>query len=724
MKRILIFFILASYLFIRSASAGSPPDEGMWIPILLDENKAELKKAGCKLTPKQIFDANNSSLKDAVVWFNGGCTGEIVSDNGLIFTNHHCGYGAIVSLSTPQDNLLDNGFWAKNYAEEKPAKGLFIQFVIRIEDVSQKVISELGNVSEADRNAKLGDIYKSLIDKVVADEKTKGNNYEAIIRETYKGNAYYMFVMERFNDIRLVGTPPWSIGKFGGETDNWMWPRHTGDFSVFRVYADGNNHSASYSPNNKPYKPKHFLPISIKGFNPGDFSMILGFPGRTNRFEFSQGIDVAINSVNPTLVDLRDIRLKAWKEQMNKSDSLNLLLASQYASIANYWKYYIGQTEQLKHLHVYEEKKKEETEFNTWAAGKPEYQNLMTEVENTYAPYRTVAVQRTFINEGLLTTNLASLASLGYSLDTLLAKNDTTGVKKLTRLYSDRVDGAFKSFIRESDQKIFAEVLNYYYTHCRKEDLSPFIHTIFERYPASSEEASFKKYAEDVYNKSLFASKTRFADLISNPSSDKLRGDLGVEFVREILQNYIKRFKPAADAFTANIGGLGREYVKGVMQMHPEKKFYPDANSSMRFTYGSIQDYDPKDGVHYKYYTTLDGVMEKYEPGNEEFDLPKKLIDLYYAKDYGRYAMKNGQLPVGFITNNDITGGNSGSPVMNAKGELIGLAFDGNWEAMSGDIAFDKKYKRTICVDVRYVLFCIDKLGGATNIINELKITQ
>lgn len=716
MKRFVLFLLLFTYAF---AKATTPPDEGMWLPILLGENSSDLKKAGCKLTAKQIYDANKSSLKDAIVWFGGGCTGEVMSNNGLVFTNHHCGYESIVNLSTTKDNILDNGFWAKSFAEERPAKGLTVAFVVRMEDVTAKVQGMLAGVSEADRAAKLQAIYKT-----ITEETIKGTSYEALVREAYKGNAYYLFVLERFKDIRLVGTPPWSIGKFGGDIDNWMWPRHTGDFSVFRIYADSNNHAASYSPNNRPYKPKHFLPVNIQGLKAGDFSMIMGFPGRTNRYEFSQGIDVAINSVNPTLVDLRDIRLKAWKEQMDKSDSIRLLLASQYAGIANYWKYFIGQTEQLKRLKIYDEKKAEEAAFNTWAADKPDYKNVIPGVENAYKNYRSIAVQRTFITEGILTTSLSSLASIGYNLDTLLAKGDVGSAKKITAQYLERIDALYKTFIRASDQKIFAQVLNYYYTHCNKADLAPFVKTIFERYPASSEEASFAKYAEDVYNKSLFANKTRFTDLMNNPTADKLRGDLAIEFVREMYQNYVTRFKPTIDAFNAEIGGLGRSYIKGLMAMQPNRRFYPDANSSLRFTYGHVQDYEPKDGVHFKYYTTLDGIMEKYEPGNEDFDLPAKLIDLYKAKDYGRYAMKNGQLPVAFITNNDITGGNSGSPVMNAKGELIGLAFDGNWEAMSGDIAFDKQYKRTICVDARYVLFCIDKLGGATNIINELKIIQ
>ncbi len=709
-----IIFLLA-FIFTKAVT---PPDEGMWLPILLGNNQADMQAHGSKLTAEQIYSINNSSIKDAIVWFGGGCTGEVVSDKGLVFTNHHCGYSYITAHSTPADNILDNGFWAKSMQQEKPANGLSVAFVVRIEDVTSKVMAEVTGVTEEAKAAKLAAAYKKL-----TDEAIKGTGYEALVREFFRGNAYYLFVLERYNDVRLVGTPPQNIGKFGGDVDNWMWPRHTGDFSIFRIYANKENKPAAYAADNVPYKPKHSLPVSIKGVKQGDYAMIMGFPGRTNRYEFANGIDVAINSVNPAIVDLRDIRLKAWKEEMDKDVNVRLELSSTYANISNYWKYYIGQTEQLKHLKVYEQKAKEEIEFNNWAKGKNEYTTIISDVDAEYANYKSIAVQRTYINEGLMANNVASLASLGLQLDTMLANGHMEDARKLGEKIIPRITDS-KMQIKAADKKIMAEVLEYYYNHCSPANRAPIINTIISKSKGKTSKEKFMNYAEMVYAKSIFADSARLIAFLKKPSLKALKKDPAYQYVKGFMTNYYEKFKPAIDAFGVRNATLSRLYVKGLMEMQPGRTFYSDANSSLRVSYGNVQDYEPKDAVKFGYMTTLDGVMEKYNPADPEFTIPKELIDLYNKKDFGRYATADGHLPVGFITNNDITGGNSGSPVMNANGELIGLAFDGNWEAMSGDIFFDKKYKRTICVDVRYVLFCIDKLGGATNIINELKITE
>jgi len=669
---------------------------------------------GLKLTPEQLYDVNNSSLKDAIVWFNGGCTGEIISSKGLVLTNHHCGYDAIASLSTPQDNILDNGFWAKELKYERPKPGMWVSIVQRMDDVTDKVLAELKGVEEKDRATKLTAIYKKL-----TDEAVKGTHYEAQVREMFKGNAYYLFIFEKFTDIRLVGTPPQNIGKFGGDPDNWVWPRHTGDFSMFRIYAGKDNKPAAYSTENVPYQPKHSLPVSIKGVKEGDYAMIYGFPGRTNRYEFSQGIELAQNQINPTIVNLRDIRLKAWKEVMDKSEKDRLVLSAQYAQVANYWKYFIGQTEQLKRLKVYEFKKNAEGDFAKWSNGKAEYQNVLSNVEAAYAAYRPYALQRTYLNEGVFGIHINNIA---FSMYAYATAKDTAAASKAIATATKNAERYYESFFPSADEKIMRQILLMYYNNVPK-DQHPAAFTELLKQGNTPEEA-FANYAKKVYSSSMFISKDKYEAFLKNPSVKALNEDVLYPVVAALYSNYVDNYKSKVDEFNAATGKEGRMYIKGLMEMQPNRTFYPDANSSLRLTYGAVQSYDPKDGVHYDFTTTLDGVMEKYNPNDFEFTVPQRLIDLYNKKEFGDYKLKDGRMPVAFITNNDITGGNSGSPVINGKGQLIGLAFDGNWEAMSGDIVFDQKYKRTINVDIRYVLFLIDKYGEAGNIISELNVIK
>ncbi|MCA0426391.1 MAG: S46 family peptidase [Bacteroidetes bacterium] len=716
MKKLYAILLMASVLL----SSTSKADEGMWIPLLLKKyNYEQMKAKGLKLSAEQLYDVNQNSLKDAIVWFNGGCTGEIISSEGLVLTNHHCGYDAIAALSTKEDNILDNGFWAKDKTAERYKPGMFVSIVQRIEDVSDKVLEGLKGVEESKRAAKLAEIFKGL-----TAEAVKGTHYEASVREMFKGNAYYLFVFEKFTDIRLVGTPPQSVGKFGGDADNWMWPRHTGDFSMFRIYANKENKPASYSTANVPYRPKHHLPVSLKGIKEGDYAMIMGFPGRTNRYEFSQGIDLAVQKVNPTIVKLRDIRLKAWKEVMEKNVSDRLLLSSDYASVANYWKYFIGQTEQLKRLKVYDYKKELEGKFADFASTKPEYQNVLSNVEKAYAAYRPYALQRTYLGEGILGVTMNGIASSLFPyVSAVKEKNDTAAARKALAAARAVNEETYAAFFASADQKILAQILENYYNDIPADQHPEFMKTILKSKGKTNTE-KFQNYAAMVYKKSLFNNKASFEAFLNNPSLKKLESDPCYQMVNAFYTNYLTKFKSKIDEFNNAIAPEGRAYVRGLMEMMPYKTFYPDANSSLRLTYGSVQSYDPKDAVHFDYQTTLDGVMEKYNPEDFEFQAPQKLLDLYKSKDFGRYALPNGKMPVAFITNNDITGGNSGSPVMDGEGNLIGLAFDGNWEAMSGDIVFDEKYKRTINVDIRYVLFLIDKLGAAPHIVNEMSIRQ
>jgi hypothetical protein len=710
--------LLYTMMALLILSTGVKADEGMWIPLLLKKyNYEEMKAKGLKLTAEQLYDVNNSSMKDAIVWFNGGCTGEIISNKGLVLTNHHCGYGAIAEKSTPQDNILDNGFWAKNNGEEKPIQGMWVSIVQKIEDVSDKIIPELKGLTEKERAAKLQTISKQLI-----DEAKKGNKLEVQLREMFKGNAYYLFTFQRFTDIRLVGTPPQSVGKFGGDADNWMWPRHTGDFSMFRIYANKNNEAASYAPDNVPYVPKHSLPVNTKGVKEGDFAMVYGFPGRTNRYEFSQGIDLAVEKINPTIVNLRDIRLKAWKEVMDKNEGDRLKLSANYAQIANYWKYFIGQTEQLKRLKVYDFKKENEAKFNVFAKGKAEYENVLTNVEKAYQAYKPYALQRTYLSEGILGVSMNAKASalLGYANN---INKDTAAANKALKSAMASNAEFYDAFFPSADEKILAQILEMYFNSIPSDQHPAYMATILKSKGKTNTE-KFRNFAKMVYTKSMFTSPEKLDAFAKSPSYKKLMADPCFAMVNAFYNHYLNNYKEKVDAFNDAIGPEGRSYIKGLMEMNPNKTFYPDANSSLRLTYGSVQSYEPKDAVKFDYITTMDGIMEKYNPSDFEFNAPQKLIDLYHAKDFGEYKNADGKMPVAFITNNDITGGNSGSPVIDGNGNLIGLAFDGNWEAMSGDIVFDAKYKRTINVDIRYVLFLIDKLGGAPHIVQEMNLVK
>ena len=695
-------------------------DEGMWLPMLIGKNYEQMKKQGFKLTPEDLYSVNKASIKDAIVSFGGFCTGEIVSKNGLIFTNHHCGYDAAASNSTPENNILDNGFYAKSFQEEKPIRGLFVRFLVRMEDVTPQVMAALAGAEEKNKAAKIAEISKNITTDAIS-----GTSMEADVRDIYKANQYLLFIYERFNDIRLVGIPSQSIGKFGGDTDNWEWPRHTGDFSVFRVYADANNKAATYSANNKPYTPKKSLPISIKGIKNGDFSMVYGFPGRTDRYLTSYGVNLATEKTNPTIVKLRDIRLKAWKEEMDKNVDTRLKLSSQYASIANYWKYFIGQTEQLKRLKISEEKKKQEEEFTQWAASSPENTVLMSAYKNTYTAYEPYAVHITYVNEGLLASAfIRNVNQIGSMIKSMNArKEDLAYQSQIKQNLNALVDNYQNTYSEKADKKIFAKILTSFYQDVPKSQHPKFITLILEDFWKGSVAASFINYADQLWEKSNLIDPEKMRIFLANPSLEALENDPAYKYASNLVpQDYIKNnFGSVLSDFQNEKNRLDNLYLKALLVKNKGALSYPDANSTMRISYGTIQNYSPKDGIIYDIKTSIDGMVAKYQPGDDEFDLPKSLLEAFAKRDFREYA-EAGTLPVGFISNNDITGGNSGSPVLNGNGELIGIAFDGNWEAMSGDIAFDKQYKRTISVDIRFVLWCIDVLGGAKNLIDELDI--
>lgn len=692
-------------------------DEGMWLPWLLKSQTTEaMKKKGLKLTADQLYDLNKSSLKDAIVWFGGGCTGEIISANGLVLTNHHCGYDYISNLSTSADNILDNGFWAKNMQEERPVAGLTVAFVVKVEDITTEVLDAVKGLSEKERTAKLQSLYKTIIERT-----TKGTHYEAQCREMYKGNAYYVFTFERFTDVRLVGTPPQNIGKFGGETDNWMWPRHTGDFSMFRVYMGKDGKPAKYSPENLPLKAKHHLPINLKGINSGDYAMIMGFPGRTNRYEFSQGVKIATDLVDPAIVALRDVRLNAWREQMKKDTDIRLKLSGDFASVANYWKFFRGEAEQLKNNKVYEQKQKDEKVFGAWAATKEEYKTLLADVEKTFAAYKPYSLQGIYLREGIYAPTVVKYAQFASMLEDAVAKNDKEKLEATKKQLLDAVnDLPYDQPIVEADKRLFDSILVLYYNNIPKDQQAPYFADVILKYAATPREA-IKAYTDYVFDNSIFANADMARGFIKNPRISMLKNDVAFKHFDAFRKHYNTTFKGKVDEFNESILALGRKYIKGLMEMNPTKQYYPDANSSLRLTYGTVKSY-----MKFPMITNLDEVIEKNKknPDNVEFSIPDRLKELHKNKDYGRYAMKDGKLPVAFLSDNDITGGNSGSPVIDGEGRIIGLAFDGNWEAMSGNIHFDPKNKRTINVDIRYVLWLIEKYGQAPNIVNEMTIIQ
>lgn len=693
-------------------------DEGMWIPMLIGKNYAEMSRLGLTLSAEDIYSINNSSLKDAILHFGGGCTAEVISKEGLVLTNHHCGYDAIATLSTVQKNYLDNGFWAKNKSQELPAEGLSVMFLERMEDVTSIVKTSIGGATGKEFTKKFDAIAKELSDEAAEDGK-----YVANVKEYFGGNQFFLLVYKKYTDIRLVGTPPKSLGKFGGDTDNWMWPRHTADFSMFRIYAGKDNEPAAYSASNVPFKPKHHLPVDASGQDEGDYAMIMGYPGRTNRYEVSYGVKLSINETNPAIVSIRDKRLEIMRKHMKGNKAVYLKLTSSYSRIANYWKYFIGQTEQLKRLNVVGEKQEAEEDFSMWARENDlKNRSLMNEFEEIYENYTPYAKHGVYFSEAFRASTLTKLASSMGPLAAALKKGeDADKIKKLTEDAQKGYKALMKEYDAGTEKEIFAAMAKMYYNNVPV-DQHPSVYeeVIFKKYGKTDK--AYTNYANYVFSNSFLANEAKFKAFLKNPKLEQIENDPAYIYTQSFVKNFTEKYAPKIETFNNEKKDLHRRYVKGLMKMNPGKKMYPDANSTMRVTYGKVAGYSNSEGKKFNHFTTLDQAVAKYKPNDDEFDMPKELIALAKKKDYGVWADKDGTLHTCFITDNDITGGNSGSPVINGDGELIGTAFDGNWEAMSGDIAFDKKYKRTIVCDIRFVLFLVDKLGHAPNIINEMDI--
>lgn len=703
LKRFILFITLVS-LGVGNTFA----DEGMWLPFLLGKNYEQMKKLGLKITPEQIYSVNNSSLKDAVVNFGNFCTGEIVSQDGLILTNHHCGFDAIQSHSSVEHDYITDGFWAMDRSKELSNPGLTATFLIRMEDVTSRYAGK----SEEEQEALLIELDK---------EYSEADAYTIEVEDFFEGNQKILFVYQVFKDIRLVGAPPSSVGKFGGDTDNWMWPRHTGDFSLFRVYMSKDGKPAEYSKDNVPFHPRQHLSVSLAGVQKNDFAMVMGYPGSTERYMTSYGVAMNYYQSNPAKIKLRETRLAIMKQGMDADPKVRIQYASKYARVSNYYKYFIGQNQGLKRLHVIEDKQAEEAAFDAWVkedtSRVAQYGTVLTSYKKIYEVYSNVNLPYIYIQEAAFGTEIlefAYKASKYYNL--LKAGQDATAAKAT---FAAAAEDYFKDYNKTTDQKVFAALLKMYY-----DDIDKSLHPGIFKEIEKKYKGNFEKYAAMVFTKSIFANKNLFDAFMAAPTAAALEKDPGYACMSSILGDFRTNLGPGLGNIFAALEIVNKNYLKAILEMHPNEAIYPDANFTMRLTYGTVQDYIPRDAVYYSYSTTLEGIIEKEDSTNEEFIVPKKLKELYNAKSYGNYANAEGQLPICFITTNDITGGNSGSPVMNDKGELIGIAFDGNWEAMSGDIIYEPALQRTICVDIRYVLFMIDQYAGASHLINEMTVVK
>ena len=711
----LMTFVLSFGVCFANPKAN--PDEGMWLPMFFKQlNHSTMQKMGLKLSAEQLYSINNSSLKDAIVQMGDFCTGEIVSDKGLMFTNHHCGYDAIVSQSTVEHDYLNNGFVSQSYEEELPIPGLYVSFLVRMADVTKEVLAENINTPE---NATEEAIQKNIGDLIV--KYSEEGKYKVEVKPFFEGLEYYMFIYEVFNDVRLVFAPPASIGKYGGDTDNWMWPRHTGDFAVFRVYADKDNQPAEYSKDNVPYKPKHFLPISIKGVEKGDFTMIWGYPGSTERYMTSYEVANTINISDPAVIKAGEALLPVMKKMMDTDNAINLKYASDYASYMNLWKNKKGELRGLKRLDVYGKKKAIEDRLVEWIAKDADrqarYGNVISDLESASKVIAEAPVTQYswYGNLGLMTSKTSLTAFRSFMFAGMLESGQVPeeGIPLLMGALTSEIENLYATTDLATEKEMFKALANLLLTVPSLQELE-----ILKEYKENPD-----KFVNKAFEKSVLTNRKAFEKFAKKPNFKAFQKDK-IAHIAMLAYALITDSSPEFEEANAKFAKANMLFIEALRKMDPTLVQYPNANFTMRMTYGQVLDYFPADAVHYDYVTTMEGLMEKEDATNPEFIVPAKLKELYEAKDYGQYADKDGKLIVCFLSNNDITGGNSGSPILNAEGHLIGLAFDGNWEAMSGDIAFEPELQRTINVDARYVLFVMDKFAGAKRLIDELTIVK
>jgi hypothetical protein len=709
-------FIFSLFAFLVMAPASLFANEGMWFLMHIERlNQRDMQKMGLQLTPEEIYSINNNSLKDAIVQFSGFCTAEIISKDGLVLTNHHCGYGAISDLSTPENNYLRDGFWAKDRASELSAKGMYVRFFVRMDDVTKRMLSVVNDkMTEAEREKALNqEIAK------IQKENDGGGKYTVSVRSFFQGNEFYYFVYEDYKDVRLVGTPTESIGKFGGDTDNWEWPRHTGDFALFRVYADRDNKPADFNATNIPLKPKHHLPVSMKGVQENDFAMILGYPGRTNRWMPAQGIDQNVNFAYPAWVEGSKTGMDVMKKYMDTDDKIRLMYASKFASVANYWKNRQGMIDALSKFQTAKTKAVTEAKFDKWANKKENkefYGDVITNINAFYGMTNEKSRHDNYLQTMFRTSAMGvQPMRLGRQLQSYAKASANERANMKPRL-SAAIENMFAGMHLPLEREVLGAQLLLYANKAGYALAS-------EVQKIKDQGGDFSAYANAAFDLSIFSSKERLMAFLELPNENIITND--PMFI--LSSNLVEHLNAKSDELAAaeeKYQVAFRRLVDGLQKSKLSTVLYPDANSTLRLTYGKVRSLpaDKRNDAKTNFYTTLKGMVAKHKEGDPEFDLSRPLIELYNKKDFGPYADKAGFMPVNFLTDNDITGGNSGSPVLNGKGELIGLAFDGNIEAMAGDVIFDKNLQRTINVDIRFVLFIIDKYAGAKHIIDELTL--
>ena len=718
-KIIILFIFLA--LSTKSLHAG----EGMWLPLLLSQlNEKEMRDMGMRITAEDIYSINHSSLKDAIVLFGGGCTGELVSDQGLLLTNHHCGYGNIQKHSSLEHDYLTNGFWSQRLEEELPNPGLKVTFLVRMEDVTAQILEGTSN----NLTQKVRDSIIQANSKVIIKESITGTHYNAQVKPFYNGNQFYLFVTETFTDVRLVGAPPSNIGKFGGDTDNWMWPRHTGDFSMFRIYAGKDNKPAEYSKDNVPYHPAKHLTISLKGIKEGDFTFVYGFPGTTQEYIPSNAIDMIALQHNPIAISLRQQRLEIIDKAMESDRLTRIQYSAKAAGIANYWKKMIGESRGIKRLDAINKKQAFEQEFQQWAQSNSQtnakYGQLLPTFGKAYSAYVPVYNAYTFLTEGLMGIEQVRFA---YGFSTLVKQcNDvsktTADITKLVESLKESSGAFYKNYNSKLDKKLFEALMNTYLLSCESSFQVPVV-----KETAAKFKGNVTAWADDFYKKTIFSDSTKlfaFLDNFKRKNAGKIAKDPSYILAAGIFNYWQNTFSPIVSAFSTTNDSLQRVYIAGQMEMQPDKRFYPDANSTLRIAYGNVKSYQPADAVKYNWFTTLDGIMEKENPDIYDYVVEPKLKELYNLRDYGRYADADQSMHVGFIASNHTTGGNSGSPVLNADGHLIGINFDRCWEGTMSDLMYDPDQCRNISLDIRYCLFIIDKMAGAKRLVDEMTIVE
>ncbi|MGI8892695.1 MAG: S46 family peptidase [Bacteroidia bacterium] len=720
MKRKFLLIVFLSFGINHITQA----DEGTWIPSLIKNFTInDMQANGLRLTAEEIYSVNNSSLKDAIVHFGGGCTAEMISSKGLILTNHHCGYSRIQSHSSVENDLLTNGFWADNLPAELKNPGLTATFIIRIEDVTNEILKNINSSMTENERDSIIKVHGTELEK----NAIKGTHYKSFVRPFYYGNEFYLFVTETFLDVRLVGAPPSAIGKFGGDTDNWMWPRHTGDFSLFRIYANAENKPAEFSEGNKPYSPKHFLPVSIKGIKEGDFTMVYGFPGRTQEYITSHAVDQIINISNPQRIKLREIRLQEMDKFMKQSDAIRIQYSAKQSSVSNAWKKWIGENRGLLKLNAIEQKRELEKEFAKWVQDDPQrinkYGNLLEEFSLIYNKQAILQTENDYINDAALGVELLTFAFGYMNFVELSEKKETKQeeLKKAAVKMQAASEGFFKNYHMPMDRSIFPPLMKLLYENTNPAFQPEYLKELHKKY-----NGDFYKIADYVYSNSIFASQEKLNRILSNykkSSMKKIKRDPAFRLSSGLITNYRTLVSPVYRSNLSSLDSLYRIYMTGLREMQTTRKFYPDANSTLRISYGKAEGYIPFDGAEYHVSTTLSGKIEKGYLPVEDYVMPPKLLKLFQEKDFGEYGV-NGTMPVCFIASNHTTGGNSGSPVLNGDGHLIGINFDRNWEGTMSDIMYDKTQVRNISVDVRYILFIIDKYAGAGYLLDEMKIIK